>query len=135
VAATRLLFAYGRRGTVPSMFGEINATHLTPGISIAGITIGTLIGLLVGDALLVPVTEVGAMASSFGWLAACASLYRKESRPWIRLTAGIGGGVSLLLVLMKWIPTVPGHFTVAEWIALGVWLALGLLMHRRTRPA
>jgi basic amino acid/polyamine antiporter, APA family len=135
VAATRLLFAYGRRGTVPAVFGEINATHLTPSISIAGITVGTLIGLLVGDALLVPVTEVGAMSAALGWLAACASLYIKESKTRVRLMAGIGAGVSLLLVLMKWIPAVPGHFTLAEWIALGIWLALGLLMHRRTRPA
>jgi basic amino acid/polyamine antiporter, APA family len=133
VAATRLLFAYGRRGTVPAVFAKIDDRHLTPFVAIGGITVATLLGLLVGDALLVPVTEVGAMASAFGWLAACVSLYMVERRTRLRLVAAMGAWVSLLLVLMKWIPAVPGHFSRAEWISFGVWLALGLLMHRRTR--
>jgi basic amino acid/polyamine antiporter, APA family len=135
VAATRLLFAYGRRGTVPSVFAKIDARRLTPSAAIGGVTAATLAGLLVGDALLVPVTEVGSMASAFGWLATCVSFYivAPETRPrWVAL---LGILVSLLLVLMKWIPGVPGHFTLAEWIALGVWLALGLLFHRRSQTA
>jgi hypothetical protein len=34
---------------------------------------------------------------------------------------------------MKLLPAVPGHFTGAEWIALGIWLAIGLLLHRRVK--
>ena len=29
------------------------------------------------------------------------------------------------MVLMKIVPMVPGHFSVREWLALGVWIALG----------
>ncbi len=129
VAASRLLFAFGRRRTIPPMFAKINDKHLTPNVAIAGVTVATLVGLLVGDALLVPVTEVGSMASAFGWLAACVSLYIAGRGAWLRLVAALGAAVSLLLVLIKWIPGVPGHFTLAEWVALGVWLALGLLFH------
>jgi APA family basic amino acid/polyamine antiporter len=135
VAATRLLFAYGRRRTIPIAFAKIDSQHQTPSVAIAGVTVATLIGLLIGDALLVPVTEVGSMASAFGWLAACLSLYIVERGMKLRILAGIGIVVSLLLVLMKWLPGVPGHFTLTEWSALGVWLALGLLIHRRTRTA
>ena len=135
VAASRLLFAYGRRGTVPRVFAKIDAHHLTPSLAIGGITLATLVGLLVGDALLVPVTEVGSMASAFGWLAACVSLYAVERRASLRIVSALGIVVSLSLVLMKFIPAVPGHFTTAEWIALAVWLAIGLLMHVRAQPA
>ena len=135
VAATRLLFAYGRRQTIPLAFAKIDSQHQTPSIAIAGVTIATLIGLLIGDALLVPVTEVGSMASAFGWLAACLSLYIVDRHVKLRVLAGIGAVVSLALILMKWLPVVPGHFTLAEWIALAVWLALGLLMHRRAGKA
>src|SRR5271166_2224379 len=135
VAASRLLFAFGRRRTIPPMFAKINDKHLTPNVAIAGVTVATLVGLLVGDALLVPVTEVGSMASAFGWLAACASLYIAGRGAWLRLVAALGAAVSLLLVLIKWIPGVPGHFTSTEWIALGVWLALGLLFHLGPRTA
>jgi basic amino acid/polyamine antiporter, APA family len=131
VAASRLLFAYGRRRTIPVVFSRIDEKYLTPSVAIAGVTVATLVGLLVGDALLVPVTEVGAMASALGWLAACVSLYMVVRAGSTRVVAGMGIMVSLLLVSMKWIPGVPGHFTRAEWIALAAWLVLGLLMHRR----
>jgi hypothetical protein len=37
--------------------------------------------------------------------------------------------------LMKVLPIIPGHFSLAEWIALGIWLVLGALLHRRFRSA
>jgi hypothetical protein len=103
-------------------------------VAIGGVTVATLVGLLVGDALLVPVTEVGSMASAFGWLATCVSFLLIESGLWFRSVAVLGSAVSLLLVLMKWLPSIPGHFTTAEWFALAAWLAVGLLFHwlRRT---
>jgi amino acid transporter len=133
VAATRLLFAFGRRRTIPGAFAAVHAEYLTPTVAILGVTAATLVGLLLGDALLVPVTEVGSMASAFGWLATCASFYIVEKGARLRVVAALGITVSLLLVLMKWVPAVPGHFTVAEWIALGAWLALGLILHGRSR--
>jgi amino acid transporter len=133
VASSRLLFAYGRRGTIPSRFGEVHETFLTPSVAILGITAGTLAGLLLGDALLVPVTEVGSMASALGWLATCLSFWLVEKRISLRAVTGLGIVVSLLLFLMKVLPVVPGHFSPAEWIALGIWLALGAILHCRPR--
>ncbi len=135
VASSRLLFAYGRRRTIPPRFGEVHKKFLTPSVAILGITAGTLAGLLLGDALLVPVTEVGSMASALGWLAACLSFWLVEKRFSMRVVAGLGIVVSLLLFLMKVLPVIPGHFSAAEWIALGIWLALGAFLHRRARSA
>lgn len=131
VAASRLLFAFGRRGTVPAVFGAVQAKYLTPAVAIFGVAAATIIGLLIGDALLVPVTEVGSMAAALGWLAACVSFFVIEKSGRLRVIAAFGTTVSLLLVLMKLLPVVPGHFSVAEWIALGGWIGLGLLIHRR----
>jgi len=114
-------------------FQAVHAEHHTPTIAILGVTVATMAGLLVGDALLVPVTEVGSMASAFGWLAACFSFYIVEKAVGLRVVSAIGIAVSLALVLMKWLPGVPGHFSLPEWIALGVWLALGTIFHRRSR--
>jgi amino acid transporter len=135
VAATRMLFAFGRRQTIPGIFGSVHIDYRTPTVAIFGVTAATLSGLLLGDALLVPVTEVGSMASAFGWLATCVSFYIVERTAGLRVAAALGIAVSLLLVLMKWLPVIPGHFSVAEWIALGSWLALGLLLHWRSRAA
>jgi len=135
VAATRLLFAFGRRGTIPEVFGSVHERFQTPKVAIGAVGLATLAGLLLGDALLVPVSEVGSMASAFGWLAACASFAAVEQRLRLRTVAALGACVSLLLVLMKLLPGVPGHFTGAEWIALATWLALGFALHLRGNPA
>jgi hypothetical protein len=31
------------------------------------------------------------------------------------------------MILMKIVPVVPGHFTAYEWLALGIWIALGAI--------
>ena len=129
VASSRMLFAFGRRQTIPASFGSVHPKFLTPSVAVLGIMFGTLAGLLLGDALLVPVTEVGSMASALGWLAACASFWLVEKRAWMRIVTGLGVLVSLMLVLMKILPIFQGHFSPAEWIAFGIWIALGAALH------
>jgi amino acid transporter len=131
VASSRLLFAFGRRGTVDSRFGKVHEKFLTPSVAVAGISAATLVGLFLGDALLVPVTEVGSMASATGWLLACLSFFVVEKRIGLRMVAGFAVCVALLLVLMKLLPVFPGHFSVAEWIALAIWIGLGFIMRHR----
>jgi hypothetical protein len=48
-----------------------------------------------------------------------------------RAAATIGVVVTLSLLGMKVLPQVPGHFTHYEWIALAVWVVVGLLLRRR----
>ncbi|HVH72945.1 MAG TPA: hypothetical protein VNB49_17800, partial [Candidatus Dormibacteraeota bacterium] len=74
---------------------------------------------------------VGSMASALGWLAACASFWMVEKNAAMRAVTGLGIVVSLILVLMKMLPGFPGHFSPAEWIAFGIWVALGAALHWR----
>jgi hypothetical protein len=91
--------------------------------------------MLLGDAILVPVTEVGSVACAVGWAAACASclalaLWKPDV---LKLSAVdvsvavLGLIVAIALALMKIIPVIPGHFTLYEWFALGVWCILGAI--------
>jgi basic amino acid/polyamine antiporter, APA family len=127
-ASTRLLFAYGRRRTIHQSFGTVHQVFQTPSVAVIGITVGTLAGLFLGDALLVPVTEVGSMASALGWFAACLSFWIVEKRTSMRIVTGMGIAVSLMLFLMKVLPAFPGHFSLAEWISLGIWVTLGIIL-------
>jgi hypothetical protein len=47
------------------------------------------------------------------------------------MVAVFGLLVAIAMFLMKVVPTIPGHFTAYEWLALGIWIALGALVHRR----
>ena len=134
IASSRMLFAFGRRRTIPSAFGKVHEKFQTPAIGVLAVSGATLAGVLLGDSLLVPVTEVGSMASAFGWLAACVSFWIVAPQRHLRIVTSIGILVSFLLFAMKVFPFFPGHFSLAEWIALGVWLILGAAMHRRSVP-
>jgi basic amino acid/polyamine antiporter, APA family len=133
VAASRLLFALGRRGMVDSRVGTIHAVYQTPSAAVLCVGLATAACMLLGDAILVPITEVGSVACAIGWSAACAAcLALARARPAVialsgaeRAVAWFGLAVGIAMALMKVIPLVPGHFTVYEWLALGIWIALG----------
>jgi basic amino acid/polyamine antiporter, APA family len=135
VAASRLLFALGRRGMVDSRAGMIHARYRTPSVAVLCTGIATAACMLLGDAILVPITEVGSVACAVGWSAACAAcLALARVRPDAmvlsaveRSVAWFGLAVGVAMALMKVIPMVPGHFTVYEWLALGIWITLGVV--------
>jgi basic amino acid/polyamine antiporter, APA family len=129
-ASTRLLFAFSRSGTLAPRFSRIHERFSTPSVAVLAITAATLAGLLLGDALLVPVTEVGSLASASGWLLASLSFLLFETRPGPRSLSAIATFVALCLVLMKLLPVFPGHFSEAEWIALALWLVVGAVLRR-----
>ncbi len=148
VAATRLLYALGRRGLVAGLLGQVHPRFGTPAAAVLLLAGLTAAASLLGDALLVPVTEVGSLASALGWLAACAAFLartrasapRATSATLVsvgraaRLTAWLGIGVGLVLIAMKIVPQVPGSFGRAEWAACAFWSALGAgLWLARTR--
>lgn len=143
VAASRLFFALGRRGMVHPRAGIIHAQFQTPSVAVLCVGIATGLCMLLGDAILVPITEVGSVACAIGWAATCAScLVLARSRPEVMTLsvlefaiAGVGLTVAVAMALMKLVPQVPGHFTVYEWLALGAWILLGVIASRTKRSA
>jgi amino acid transporter len=142
VAASRLVFALGRRGMVDSRVGQIHQQHQTPSAAVLCVGIATGTCMLLGDAILVPVTEVGSVACAIGWAATCAAylaLGRKALPGRIprsataRAVAVFALLVGIAMALMKLVPTVPGHFTIYEWLALTIWIALGAISYRRMK--
>lgn len=125
VASSRLLFALGRRGLIDARVGGIHPVNQTPSTAILWTGAATAVGVFMGAAILVPVTEVAAVTVALGWLAASASYLKLATAPRGRLIAVAGVVVTGLLILMKVLPFVPGHFSGAEWLALGIWCLIG----------
>src|SRR5271169_3842683 len=76
VASSRVLFALGRRGLVDRRVSTIHPRNQTPSVAVLCVGLATGACMFLGDAILVPVTEVGSVASAIGWLAACAAYFQ-----------------------------------------------------------
>jgi basic amino acid/polyamine antiporter, APA family len=131
LAASRLLFALGRRGLVNSRLGELHPANQTPASAVMWVGVTTAACMFLGQAILVPVSEVGSVASATGWMAACAAYYVMRPAPVKRIVAALGALLALGMILMKVIPLVPGHFSGYEWLALAIWCLTGMALKRR----
>src|SRR3989475_514731 len=84
VAATRLVYALGRRRLVPPALGAVNPRFGTPALAIALVTILTGAAAFLGDAVLVPISEIGRAVGAIGWCAACLAFVALARRGGIR---------------------------------------------------
>ena len=133
VASTRLLCGIGRRGLVHPSLARVDPARGTPSFAILLMAILTAACAFLGDALLVPITEVGSLAVGVGWLSACAAYAARARRGTIGASAAdfslalSGAAISAAIIAMKILPSIPGSFTRPEWIAFALWSLLGLL--------
>ena len=130
VAASRLLFGLGRRGLADVRLGYVHPVNRTPSTAVLCLGVATALLMFAGQSLLVPVTEVGSLAAPLGWMASCAAFLATRPPPFAKTAAVTGIVVTVLMILIKVLPQVPGHFTAYEWIAMVLWVGLGLLLHR-----
>jgi len=133
VAASRLVFAMGRRGLIDARTAEVHPVNRTPAVAVVCVGLATGLCMFLGDAILVPITEVGSVASACGWLATCAAYYAMRPAGRERMIAIIGVLVGLVMILMKLVPRIPGAFSGYEWLALAVWVMIGALLGWRGR--
>ncbi|MBI4864457.1 MAG: APC family permease [Candidatus Riflebacteria bacterium] len=133
VAGTRMLYGMAGRSLVHPALGRVHERFLTPHVAI-GFGLGfTVLGTLLGESVLIPISEVGSLAVAIGWLTACLSFLKgvgwpEGGRP-ARVdlaAAGAGAVVSLALIVLKVAPFSPGHLGAPEYLALGLWTTVGL---------
>ena len=128
VAASRLVFAMGRRGFLSERVSGIHPVNQTPAMAVICIGVATGACMFLGDAILVPISEVGSVASATGWLATCTAYLWMRPKARERFIAAFGMLICVGMMLMKFLPFVPGHFSIYEWIALWTWTAIGIAL-------
>jgi amino acid transporter len=132
IAASRLLFAMGRRGLVDRRVASVHPRNQTPSVAVVSVGMATGLCMFLGSSILVPISEVGSVASATGWFAVCAAYLCMKPRIAGRLIALLGALVGLAMILMKLLPRVPGSFSGWEWLALALWIVLGTVVGRKS---
>jgi amino acid transporter len=130
VAASRLLFAMSRRSLIHDRLARVHPVNQTPSAAVLAAGIATGLCMFLGSAILIPITEVGSVASAIGWFAVCTAFLRMKPKGMDLAIALVGAFVGLAMILMKFLPVVPGHFSGREWITLALWIILGMLIGR-----
>ncbi|HSB07894.1 MAG TPA: APC family permease [Blastocatellia bacterium] len=138
LTSTRLLFAMGRRGLLDARLASVDERLRIPKVAV--IFVGCLTAVLscLGQAVLVPISEVGSLAAAVGWLATsaafCAAAGGVATSRRLKAIGYTGVAVAAMLIIMKVLPAIPGSFGRYEYLALGGWVAIGfLLWSRRTK--
>ena len=135
LTSTRLLFAMGRRRLLDPRLARVDDRFGSPKIAVLFAGCFTVVASFLGQAVLVPISEVGSLAAAVGWLATCLSFCRgaggAASTMRLRIVGYCGATVSMMLILMKLFPSIPGSFGQYEYAALIVWLMLGVALWAR----
>lgn len=137
-ATTRILLAMGRKKQLPSSFAKVDPEKGTPVTANYLIAILTIIGPFLGKKMLVPLTNVSALAFIFSCtMVSFACLKMRKTEPELARPYKVPGGRwgigaaclcgSIIIGLMI-IPTSPAALNGVEWMIVIGWVVVGYIL-------
>lgn len=142
-ASTRILLAMGRKGQLPTAFKKVDEKTGTPKTACILLAAVTVTGPFLGAKMLVPLTNVSALAFIFACTMvsfSCLRMRRTEPelpRPYrvpggkVGISLACAAGTAILLLMA--VPFSPAALTPVEWCILAIWLLMGLVLHLTTK--
>ncbi|WP_371099743.1 MULTISPECIES: APC family permease [Staphylococcus] len=134
MSSSRLLFSMGRSGIMPGVFSKIHPRFKTPYVAILFLGALTLIAPWLGRTALTWIVDMSSTGVSVAYLVTCLSAtklfsYNKESNtyaPIYKTFAIVGSIFAFIFLGLLLIPGSPAALSTPSYIALIVWLVLGL---------
>lgn len=134
MSSSRLLFSMGRSGIMPSVFSKIHPRFKTPYVAILFLGALTLIAPWLGRTALTWIVDMSSTGVSVAYFVTCLSAtklfsFNKESNtyaPIYKSFAIVGSIFALIFLGLLLIPGSPATLSTPSYIALIVWLVLGL---------
>ena len=128
LSGSRLPYAFAEQGQLPAVFTRLHPVHRTPGVSLAVVTVLTII-VSIGWSFITALT-IGAIIRVLVYAAVCATLIRLRQQqhnhtPFFKLRYGVLFAVVGLL-LAVWML---GAATTKELRDVSICVALGLLLY------
>ena len=141
MTSSRLLFGMARAKMLPSAFGKIHPKHKTPSFCVVFVTIICCICPFFGREVIGWVVDMCSVGTAFGYFFTCAGAYillKKYGDPTdtnrIHPAVAMGGCfISVAILLLLIIPGSPAFMAPQSFIALVVWILLGVLFYYISR--
>ena len=137
-ATSRIMLAMGRKGQLPEKFAEVDPKSGAPKLACVVLGVITVVGPFLGKNMLIPLTNVSALAFIFSCgMVALACLRMRFTEPDLPRPYEVPGGkfgISLAIVAcgtiigLLVIPFSPASLNMVEWSIVIGWLAVGLAL-------
>lgn len=137
-ATSRIMLAMGRKGQLPEKFAEVDPKSGAPKLACVVLGVITVVGPFLGKNMLIPLTNVSALAFIFSCgMVTLACLRMRFTEPDLPRPYEVPGGkfgISLAIVAcgtiigLLVIPFSPASLNMVEWSIVIGWLAIGLAL-------
>ena len=135
MSSSRLLFSMGRSGIMPTVFSKLHSKHKTPYVAIIFLVAVSLIAPWLGRTALTWIVDMSSTGVSIAYFITCLSAtklfsFNKQSNTYapVYIIFGIIGSiVSFVFLCLLLIPGSPAALSIPSYIALGIWLVIGLI--------
>lgn len=146
MSSSRVLLAMGRAQMIPPAFARINKKHGTPSVGIWFVLAICLIAPWFGRNALNWIVDMASIGFTFAFTYTCLCAYKMfrwsgqeedvagSASTTRKLLAGFGVIVAAIFMILLLAPGSPAQLSVPSFIALGVWIMVGLAFYlsRRT---
>ena len=137
-ATSRIMLAMGRKGQLPEKFAEVDPNSGAPKLACVVLAIITVVGPFLGKNMLIPLTNVSALAFIFSCgMVALACLRMRFTEPDLPRPYEVPGGkfgiclaiaACAIIIGLLVIPFSPASLNMVEWSIVIGWLAIGLAL-------
>lgn len=142
-ATSRIMLAMGRKGQLPKQFAEVDPKSGAPRLACVVLAIITVVGPFLGKNMLIPLTNVSALAFIFSCtMVAFACLRMRFTEPDLPRPYKVPGGkfgivlacaAGCIIIGLLVLPMSPASLNLVEWSIVLGWLAIGLVLMAVTR--
>jgi amino acid transporter len=133
MASSRLIFSMARAKALPEWFAATDDKSNTPKNAIIFVMIISMAAPWIGRAVLGWVVDMSSVGAAIGYGYTSLSAYvqaKKERNKFIQYTGVFGGIASTCFLALLLVPIFPGALSAPCYIALLVWVVLGLTFYK-----
>lgn len=138
MATSRLLYAISHADMLHSWFGVLHKKHNTPANAVIFCFVVSCIAPFLGRNALIWIVDMSSVGIVIGYgytSAAALKLAKSQGNRAIMATGAFGVIISLIYGVILLMPISDAALKLPSYIALAIWVAIGVVMHRQQNKA